>query len=114
MKISPSLRLLSFTALLTLIGCSNTMEKLSRVGETPKLAEMEIPVNEEFEEDVEMSLKQQAQAQHARRTNSLWQPGHASFLRDNRTWRVGDIVKIIVEIKDSAKLDNTSGHTRKG
>ncbi|MDF2965535.1 MAG: flagellar basal body L-ring protein FlgH [Rickettsiaceae bacterium] len=106
--------LVSVATLLALSGCTNTMEKLSRIGETPRLAEIELPVNDDFEEDTELTLKQQAQLQHARRTNSLWQPGTTTFLKDNRTWHVGDIVKVIVEIKDSAQLDNSSAHSRNG
>ncbi len=107
-------RLLSIFLITTLSGCANTFEKLSRVGEIPKLASMEIPVNDDFEESPELSLKQQAQIQHARRTNSLWQPGATTFLKDNRAWHVGDIVKVIVEVKDNAQLNNTSQHSRKG
>jgi flagellar L-ring protein precursor FlgH len=114
MQIKAELKLLSLGLLFTLIGCSSTMEKLSRIGEAPRLADMQIPVNDEFEEDAELNIKQQAQLQHARKTNSLWQPGTTTFLRDNRAWHVGDIVKIIVEIKDSAKLDNSSEHSRAG
>ncbi len=108
------LNLILFISLLATCGCSNTMEKLGRVGEAPKFTDMEIPVSDEFEEDPEKSLKQQAGIQHSRRTNSLWQPGATTFFRDNRNWRIGDIVKVVVEIKDSAKLDNNSQHSRTG
>lgn len=108
------IRILPIIMLIPITGCSNTMEKLNRIGEAPKFTEMEIPVSNEIEEDTELSLKQQLSAQHSRRTNSLWQPGATTFFRDNRTWHVGDIVKIIVEIQDSAKLDNNSQHSRSG
>jgi flagellar L-ring protein precursor FlgH len=114
MQINIKSRLLSLFLITSLSSCANTFEKLSRVGEAPKLAEMQIPVSDDFEESPELSLKQQAQIQHARRTNSLWQPGATTFLKDNRAWHVGDIVKILVEIKDSAQLNNSSQHSRKG
>lgn len=96
----------------SLSSCSDTVERLKRIGKAPELAKVDIPETEEDGVDPE-----QVAAMHEyrkRRTNSLWRPGSTTFFRDNRAWRVGDIVKVVVKISDSAQLDNSSKQARAG
>lgn len=97
---------------LSLSSCTETVEKLKRVGKAPELANVELPETEDDNYDAEeMAVKHEARK---RRTNSLWQPGSKTFFRDSRAWKVGDIVKIKVKVSDSAQLDNTSRQSRSG
>lgn len=93
----------------SLAGCSGTVEKLKRVGKAPDFAKVEVPIDEE-----QMSPAQieEMNKQHVRRTNSLWQPGATSFFRDNRAWKVGDILRVEVNITDNANLANSTRQNR--
>ena len=92
-----------------LTGCTSTIERLQRVGKNPDLAQMDMPIDETQPSPAE---KEALNRSHMKRTNSLWQPGSTSFFRDNRAWRVGDILKVAVNIQDSANLSNTTQQTR--
>ena len=94
-----------------LTGCNSTIERLQRVGKKPDLAQMDMPVDETQPSPEEKEAQNRS---HMKRTNSLWQPGSTSFFRDNRAWRVGDILKVSVNIRDSANLSNTTAHNRTG
>lgn len=93
-------------------SCSDTVDRLKRVGRAPELAKLEIPETEEDQVDQEQVAAMYENRK--RRTNSLWRPGSTTFFRDNRAWRVGDIVKVVVKISDSAQLDNSSKQGRTG
>lgn len=97
---------LCFTLLLA--GCSGTVEKLRRVGKPPEFSGLEIsnPQNNQT------SQVDTVDKERIRSTNSLWQPGSTTFFRDNRAWRVGDILRVTVQIRDSAKLDNSTQQKR--
>jgi flagellar L-ring protein precursor FlgH len=112
----PNLFLLILTILsVSLSGCKGTVEKLKSVSRGPSFANLEIPTIEEDEEEVERHKSRlEAQAIHARKTNSLWQPGSTKFFRDSRAWRVGDIIRVVVEIKDNASLNNSTQQNRSG
>ena len=94
-----------------LAGCSSTIEKLQRVGKDPNLAQMDMPVDETQPSQAEKDVQNRS---YMKRTNSLWQPGSTSFFRDNRAWRIGDILKVVVNISDSANLSNSTTQTRNG
>ena len=46
--------------------------------------------------------------------NSLWASGSRSFFRDKKARAVGDILKVKLELSDSAKLDNSTTKNRAG
>ncbi len=95
------------------LGCSDTFEKLKRVGKQPELGDVEIPP-----EPIASTLKSDSITQEYKRrikaTNSLWLPGATTFFFSSRAWRIGDIIKVIVLIKDSAQLNNSTRHLRNG
>ena len=92
-----------------LAGCS-TIERLSRVGETPKLSPIENPVRDPGYESVTLPMPRVQQASY--RPNSLWRTGAKAFFKDQRASTVGDIVTVIIAINDNATLNNKTEQTR--
>jgi flagellar L-ring protein precursor FlgH len=107
MKLSQIISLFMIGVLLT--GCESTVERLKRVGKAPDLAKLEVPIDEE---KLSIAEKDAQNRERMKRTNSLWQPGSTSFFRDNRAWKVGDILKVVVQITDKATLANSTSQTR--
>lgn len=96
-------------------GCSNTLERLGRIGKDPKFANIDLPSSEEDEEEQERNkILYERQKAHQRKTNSLWQPGSTTFFRDSRAWQVGDIIRVRVQIQDNATLNNSTQQNRSG
>lgn len=103
------------TSLFLLMSCQDTVDKLRRVGKTPQFENIELPTVEEDEEDIERrEARLRNQRAYMGKTNSLWQPGETKFLRDSRAWKVGDIIRVVVEIKDNASLNNSTQQNRSG
>lgn len=104
--------ILSFFAL---ASCNETADRLKRVGRAPEFGNIEIPTIEEDEEEIERRAERdEIQHVHMRKTNSLWQPGSTKFFRDSRAWKVGDIIRVVVEISDNASLNNSTQQSRNG
>lgn len=49
-----------------------------------------------------------------RKTNSPWQSGSTKLFRDSRAWKVSDIIRVVVEIKDNASLNHSTEKNRSG
>lgn len=102
-------------SLFLLASCQDTVDKLKRVGRAPDFENIELPTIEEDEEEIERREERlRSQHAHMRKTNSLWQPGSTKFFRDSRAWKVGDIIRVVVEIKDNASLNNSTQQNRSG
>lgn len=100
---------LILAAAVMLSGC-NALQRLTEVGEAPKLSQVTDPTRNRDYQPVSMPMpRPQSEAPLA---NSLWRPGARGFFRDQRAGEVGDILTVIVSIEDSAVFDNTTRRTR--
>lgn len=97
------------TSALLLAGC-NMMDRLSSVGETPKLSKIENPVQERDYEPVTLPMPKPDLARY--QPNSLWRTGAKAFFKDQRAANIGDILTINIQIADKADLENTTERTR--
>jgi flagellar L-ring protein precursor FlgH len=90
-------------------GCSS-IDRLSQIGEKPKLTAMEDPTAAPGYKPVQMPMpKPEAVSYNA---NSLWRNGSRSFFKDQRAHQIGDLLTVTVNITDQANFANESQRSR--
>lgn len=97
------------SAAIILAGC-NAFDRISSIGDAPKLASIENPTHQPGYTPVSMPMP--PPSLNERQPNSLWETGARAFLRDQRAARVGDILTVIVSINDQAQLQNETKRSR--
>ena len=91
------------TMVLVLSSC-NTLDRLSRLGQSPELTNITNPHKAAGYKPISMPMPNPSRA--TRQYNSLWQEGSRAFFKDQRASEVGDIITVVVAIEDEAQLDN--------
>src|SRR3954465_2098896 len=113
MSVSRINRLVLTGALLSLAavasGCSS-IDRLSQIGEKPKLTEIENPTTQPGYKPVQMPMPKPEQASY--NANSLWRNGSRAFFRDQPAARVGDLLTVTVNITDKANIANETQRSR--
>src|SRR6202521_450568 len=90
-------------------GCSS-IDRLTQIGEQPKLSEIEKPTAKPGYKPVQMPMpKPEAVSYNA---NSLWRNGSRSFFKDQRAHQIGDLLTVTVNITDQANFANESQRSR--
>jgi flagellar L-ring protein precursor FlgH len=91
-------------------GCSS-IDRLSQIGEQPRLTEIDNPTTRPGYKPVQMPMpKPEAVSYNA---NSLWRNGSRSFFKDQRAHQIGDLLTVTVNITDQANFANESQRSRK-
>src|SRR4029079_11840411 len=90
-------------------GCSS-IDRLSQIGEKPKLTEIENPTTQPGYKPVQMPMPKPEQASY--NANSVCRTGSRAFFRDQRAARVGDIMTVTVNITDKANIANETQRSR--
>ncbi len=98
-------------AVFTLGGCA-ALERLTQIGEQPKLSQIENPTAAPGYKPVQMPMPTAQPASF--NPNSLWRNGSRAFFKDQRAHQVGDILTVKVKFSDKATLDNETSRSRKG
>jgi flagellar L-ring protein precursor FlgH len=93
----------------TLAGCG-AMNRIDQIGAAPALAPIANPTATPGYRPVSMPMP--APEQVVYQPNSLWRSGSRAFFRDQRASKVGDILTVIINIADSAKVDNATKRSR--
>jgi flagellar L-ring protein FlgH len=113
MSVSCINRLVLTSALVSLAavasGCSS-IDRLSQIGEKPKLTEIENPTTQPGYKPVQMPMPKPEQASY--NANSLWRNGSRAFFKDQRAARIGDLLTVTVNITDKANLSNETQRSR--
>ena len=90
-------------------GCS-AIDRLSQVGETPKLNAIENPTTQPGYKPVSMPMPKPETVSY--NPNSLWRNGSRSFFKDQRAHQIGDLLTVTVNITDQANFANESQRDR--
>lgn len=93
----------------SLSGCAY-FDRLTAIGQAPTLSAIQNPVAQPGYKPVSLPMPVPEPASY--NPNSLWRNGSRAFFKDQRASRVGDILTVIVEITDKAKIDNETERTR--
>jgi flagellar L-ring protein precursor FlgH len=93
-----------------LLSACNAATRLSEIGRGPQFSEIENPTESPNWKPVSMPMP--APREPTGNPNSLWRPGARAFFRDQRASQVGDILTVLVQIRDEAQLENSSTRTR--
>jgi flagellar L-ring protein precursor FlgH len=104
------LHLLGAVAALALLGGCNASTRLSQIGETPPMTTIQDPARQPGYQPVSLPMPQPMMPE--RRPNSLWQSGTRAFFKDQRAAQIGDILTVLVDIDDQAKIDNHTQRNR--
>ncbi|HEY5609469.1 MAG TPA: flagellar basal body L-ring protein FlgH [Alphaproteobacteria bacterium] len=92
------------------LGACNIFTRLSEIGETPPLTNIQNPTHAPTYRPVSMPMPMPRPA--IREANALWRPGARAFFRDQRAADVGDIITITITINDKAKVNNETKRSR--
>jgi flagellar L-ring protein precursor FlgH len=90
-------------------GCS-AIDRISQIGEQPKLAAIENPTSQPGYKPVQMPMPKPELASY--NANSLWRNGSRAFFKDQRAARIGDILTVTVNFTDKANLSNETVRNR--
>ena len=90
-------------------GCSS-IDRLSQIGEQPKLAAIENPTAQPGYKPVQMPMPKPETVSY--NANSLWRNGSRAFFRDQRAARIGDLLTVTVNITDKANIANETQRSR--
>ena len=100
-------------SLLTIVsfagGCSS-IDRLSQIGETPKLSSIDNPTAAPGYKPVQMPMPKPETVSY--NANSLWRNGSRAFFKDQRAARVGDLLTVTVNITDKANIANETQRSR--
>src|SRR5260370_1324507 len=113
MSVSRINRIVLSSALLALgafaSGCS-AIDRLSQIGETPKLSAIESPTAQPGYKPVQMPMPKPEPASY--NANSLWRNGSRAFFKDQRAHQIGDILTVTVNFTDKANIANETQRSR--
>ncbi len=106
-----ALRCTGFAGLLALSSCG-ALTRLSEIGRPPAMTPPSDPTADPKWRPVTMPLPRAEPA--PTQINSLWRSGSRAFFKDQRAAQTGDIITVLVNIADTAVLDNNTGSTHTG
>jgi flagellar L-ring protein precursor FlgH len=111
---APKIRRLVLTGALlataAITSSCSSIDRLSQIGETPKLAAIENPTAQPGYKPVQMPMPKPETASY--NANSLWRNGSRAFFKDQRAARIGDLLTVTVNFTDKANIANESQRSR--
>jgi flagellar L-ring protein precursor FlgH len=99
--------------MLTIVSCAGGcagIDRLSQIGEEPKLSSIENPTTQPGYKPVQMPMPKPETVSY--NPNSLWRNGSRSFFKDQRAHQIGDLLTVTVNITDQANFANETQRQR--
>ncbi|MGH1455681.1 MAG: flagellar basal body L-ring protein FlgH [Alphaproteobacteria bacterium] len=94
----------------SMLNACSTADRISNIGKEPEMAGITNPMTDPAYQPVSLPMPT---PQHVEpQNNSLWQGGRTTFFKDQRASDIGDIITVMIDIKDNATIDNKSERTR--
>ncbi len=97
-------------ALASWLGGCAAIDRLTNIGEQPKLSAIDNPTAQPGYKPVQMPMPAPQPASY--NPNSLWRNGSRAFFKDQRAHQVGDILTVTVNITDKAVIANETQRSR--
>jgi flagellar L-ring protein precursor FlgH len=86
------------------------VDRISKIGEQPKLSSIDNPAAQPGYKPVQMPMPAPQPVTY--NPNSLWRNGSRAFFKDQRAHQVGDILTVTVNITDKAAIANETQRSR--
>src|SRR6476619_4686368 len=103
-------KLAALFAILALAGGCSAVDRLSQIGEQPKLNAIENPTAQPGYKPVQMPMPKPEVASY--NANSLWRNGSRAFFKYQRARQIGDLLTVTVNFTDKANIANESQRSR--
>lgn len=100
---------LALLACSVLTGCGSA-DRIANIGKAPEMSGIVNPTTQEGYTPVSLPMPAPKNVHQER--NSLWASDRVTFFKDQRAANVGDIITVLINIDDEAKIDNESSRTR--
>ena len=100
----------SMLSVVSLAGGCSGIDRLSQVGEQPRLSSIENPTTQPGYKPVQMPMPKPEVVSY--NPNSLWRNGSRSFFKDQRAHQIGDLLTVTVNITDQANFANETQRSR--
>ena len=98
--------LFTVPCLALMAGCGTLDDALNG----PRLSEVSNP-SEQYEARIVQMPMPETEGRHLH-PNSLWEANKRSFFRDQRASDVGDILTVMIDIEDGARMRNSTSRSR--
>ena len=92
-----------------LTACS-AADRIADIGRAPEMSTIANPVTQPGYQPVSLPMPSPKNARPQK--NSLWAADRTTFFKDQRASDVGDIITVMIDIKDDATLDNETSRSR--
>lgn len=94
----------------TMLSACGAADRIANIGQPPEMSKISNPTTDKDYEPVSMPMP--APKQNATQMNSLWASDRQTFFKDQRAADVGDIITVLIDIKDEATVDNKTERSR--